>query len=341
MAKTRELSTDLRQKIIDCHKKGKGYRIISKELDLPLSTVGNIIRKFKNSEHTVANLPRSGRPRKLNDSNARWIGRKVKKNPFVTRGEIQSDLKEAGIDVGKDTISRALNRTGLFSRSPRKVPLLKPQHVKARLNYAKTYGEKPQEFWDKVIWSDETKIELFGRNSATRVWRKDGSAYNNKNTIPTVKFGGGSIMVWGCFSSKGPGELEIIDGRMNGRMYREILEKNLFKSADLLGHGRDFVFQDDNDPKHTAKLTKKWLQDKEIEVLSWPSQSPDLNPIENLWKLLKINVQKRNPSNIQQLKVFCTEEWHKISANVCKNHVCNYRKRLEAVEQNKGYATKY
>lgn len=225
MAKTRELSTDLRQNIINFHKKGKGYRIISKELDLPLSTVGNIIRKYKNSEHAVANLPRSGRPRKLTDGNARWISRKVQKNPFITRGEIQSDLKEAGADVGKDTISRALNRTGLLSRSPRKVPLLKRRHVNARLNYVKTYGEKPQEFWDKVIWSDETKIELFGRNSATRVWRKKGSAFNNKNTIPTVKFGGGSIMIWGCFSSKGPGELEIIDGRMNGHMYRKILEK--------------------------------------------------------------------------------------------------------------------
>ena len=227
MAKTRELSTDLRQMIIDCHKKGIRYRIISKKLDIPLSTVGNIIRKYKNSEHAVVNLSRSGCPRKLTDSNARWIGRKVQKNPFVTRGEIQSDLKEAGIDVGKDTISRVLNRPGLFSRSPRKVLLLKHQHVKARLNYVKTYGENPQEFWDKVIWSDETKIELFGRNSATRVWWKDGSAFYNKNTIPTVKFGGGSIMIWGGFSSKGPGEIEIIDGKMNGRMYRKILGKTV------------------------------------------------------------------------------------------------------------------
>ena len=134
MAKTRELSTDLPQKIIDCQKKWKGCRLISKELDLSLITVGNIIRMYKNFEHAVANLPNSGCPRKLTDGNARCISRTVQKNPFVTRGEIQSDLNEAGIDVGKDTISRALNCTGIFSRYYRKVPLLKRQHVKARLN---------------------------------------------------------------------------------------------------------------------------------------------------------------------------------------------------------------
>jgi transposase len=257
MAKAKELSKDMRNKIIQRHKEGQGYRKISKEMDLPLNTVGNIIRKYKKFGDGITNIPRTGRPRKLNESNSRWISRKVQKDPFITRSEIQTDLKGAGIDVSKDTISRALNRTGLISRSPRKVPLLKRQHVKARLKFVETYEEKRREFWEKVIWSDETKIELFGRNTATRVWRKNGTAHNIQNTIPTVKFGGGSIMVWGCFSSNGTGELEMINGRMNGEMYREILEKKLRKSTVSLGHDRDFVFQHDNDPKHTAKLTKE------------------------------------------------------------------------------------
>ena len=166
-------------------------------------------------------------------------------------------------------------------------------------------------FWEKVIWSDETKVELFGRNTATSVWRKNGTAFKKHNTIPTVKFGGGSIMMRGCFSSKGAGELQVIHGRMNGRMYREVLAKNLQKSATSLG--RNFVLQLDNDPKHTAKLTKQWFENNGICTFDWPSQSPDLNPIENLWNTLKVEVHKHNPQNIKQLEELCKEDWGKVT----------------------------
>ena len=105
----------------------------------------------------------------------------------------------------------------------------------------------------KVLWSDETKMELFGINSTRCVWRRRNAAYDPKNTIPTVKHGGGNIMLWGCFHAKGTGQLHRIKGTMDGAMYHQILGENLLPSARALKMCRGWVFQHDNDPKHMAK----------------------------------------------------------------------------------------
>ncbi len=88
---------------------------------------------------------------------------------------------------------------------------------------------------------------------------------------------------------------------------------------------------------HTAKATKKWLKKKHIKVLEWPSQSPDLNPIENLWRELKVGLAKHQPRNLNDLERICKEEWDKIPTEKCANLVANYKKRLTSVIANKGF----
>ncbi len=177
---------------------------------------------------------------------------------------------------------------------------------------------------NKILWSDETKVELFGLNSKWYVWRKPGTAHHLSNTVPTVKHGGGSIMLWGCFSAAGTGRLVAIEGKMNAAKYRDFLDENLLQSAQDLRLGRRFTFQQDNDPKHTAKITKEWLHNNFVTVLEWPSQSPDLNPIEHLWRDLKMAVHQRLPSNLTELERICKEEWQRIPKSRCqkKTHGC-------------------
>ena len=103
---------------------------------------------------------------------------------------------------------------------------------------------------------------LFGHQGKRYVWYKPNTSHHPENTIPTVKHGGGSIMLWGCFSLAGTGKMVRIEGMMDGAKYREILEGNLFQSSRDLRLGRRFTFQQDNDPKYTAKATLEWLKGK-------------------------------------------------------------------------------
>ncbi len=157
--------------------------------------------------------------------------------------------------------------------------------------------------------------------------------------VPTVKHGGGTVLMWGCMSAAGVGELHFIDGIMNSQMYSSILKEKMLPSLRALG--RRALFQHDNDPKHTSKATVGFLKKNRVKVIQWPSMSPDLNPIEHLWGILKRQVEHHSPSSIQSLKEVILEEWKKIDLAKCCQLVHSMPRRLGAVIKNHGGHTKY
>ncbi|KAG2470802.1 TCB1 transposase, partial [Polypterus senegalus] len=332
--KSKELSVDLRDRIVSRHKSGEGYRKV------PMSTVASIVRKSKKFK-TTRTPSRAGRLSKLSDRGRRALVREVTKNPMVTLSELQRSSVERGEPSRRTTISAVIHQSGLYGRVARRKPLLSKRHIAARLEFAKRHLKDSQTMRNKILWSDETKIELFGVNARRHVWRKPGTAHHQANTIPTVKHGGGSIMLWGCFSVAGTGRLVRIKGKMTVAMYRDILDENLLQGTFDLRLGRRFFFQQVNDPKHTAKISKEWLQDNSVNVLECPSQSPDLNPIEYLWRDLKMAVHRRIPSNLMELERCCKEEWTKLAKDRCAKLMASYSKRLEAVIAAKGASKKY
>uniref|UniRef100_A0A8C5LNK9 Transposase n=1 Tax=Leptobrachium leishanense TaxID=445787 RepID=A0A8C5LNK9_9ANUR len=249
----KELSLSVKQAIIRLKKQNKPIREIARTLGVAKTTVWNILKK---------NEP--GRPQKTTVVDDRRILSLVKKTPFTTVGQIKNTLQEVGVCVSKSTIKRRLHQSEYRGFTTRCNPLVSLKNRPARLEFAKQHLTKPSQFWNKILWTDETSINLCQSDGKRRVWRRKGTAHDPKHTTSSVKHGGGSVMAWACMAANGTGSLVFIDdvtadksSRMNSEVFRAILSAHIQpNAAELIG--RRFTVQMDNDPKHTAKATKEF-----------------------------------------------------------------------------------
>ncbi len=235
----KELSEDLKNIIVALHKDGVGYKKIAKTLKLSCST----IQRF-NRTGSTQNRPRHAQPKKLGARAQRHIQRLG--NRRMNAASIAAEVElVGGQPVSAQTVRRTLHQIGLHGCRLRRNPLLKMMYKKARKQVAEDKQTKDMDYWNNVLWSDETKINLFGSDGVKRVWRQPGEEYKDKCVLPTVKHVGGNVMVWGCMSAAGTGELQFIEGTMNADMYCDILKQSMISSLRRLG--RRAVFQYDND----------------------------------------------------------------------------------------------
>lgn len=206
--------------------------------------------------------------------------------------------------------------------------------------WAKDHLNWTQRQWDSVLFSDESTFHVSVGDESGTVMRNKTEAFHADCIKKTVKFPSG-VMIWGCMSSRGVGKLNFIEGMVNAAKYQKILQDSLIPSIRKLHRNRELIFQQDGASCHTAKTTMKWFQDRQIEVLDWPSSSPDLNPIETLWGKMKKRLRNERPSTKQELCEKLKEVWSQITRQDCQNLVNTMTARCQAVIKSKGDVTPY
>ena len=326
-----QLSVEEKQKILKVSKKGLSHRKIAKKIHRSKTSV----TYFLQDPSKLEAVKRSGRKKKLVDRDKRRVVRAAS-NKVISCRQISADLN---LKVSRWTVNRVIRESGILKHKKKKTsPSLTDTHRQARLDWAKKHMTWNKE-WQNVVWSDEKKFNLDGPDGFSYYWhdlRKEQELFSSRAQ------GGGSVMIWGAFSLNGQSEICFIDTRLKALDYQNILKKHLVDIGEKIG-GEKWVFQQDNAPVHRAKVNLNWFNREKINVIPWPSLSPDLNPIENLWGLLarKVYANGRQFHTIAELKTAITQSWAEITIAERRPLVESMPNRLFEVIRLNGAKTKY
>ena len=316
MAKRKKLDYSVRQAVVKLHKENHTIREISEKVKRSKSVVGRVVKSY-NFTGKIVSAFKTDRPRKTSAREDRIMQRMSLKDRSKSCTEIKRIMNSTScVNVSRQNVSRRLQEIGLFKRTPRKKPLVSSKNKKNRSEFANRYVIWTNENWVKVFFSDESKFNLFGNDGKNNVKRHIGERLSATCTKKTVKFRGGSVMVFGMFSSQGTSPLVRLQTHVNAQIYKNIVQDHAVPIIQNSGFDRA-TFMQNNAPCHKAKVVMSYHSEQDFEIVDWPPQSPDLNHIENLWKTLGLKVTERNLTNTEDLWVKLQEEWSKISIEDC------------------------
>jgi transposase len=328
-------------RVIELLHSGLSGHQINKDTGIGLASISRI----RNKHCPDLDKSSGGRPSKLTTANINYTKRAMHMGKISNATEAAQTLQNiTNMSVTPQTVRRNLRSTGWKAVKKRKRPALKPGHMRARKEFAERHLHWTVDDWKRVIWSDETKINRLGSDGQQWVWKEAGEGLNARLVQQTTKYGGGHVMVWGCMTWHGVGFAARIEGNMDADLYTRILDDDLLNTIKWYKlKPENLKFQQDNDSKHTSKKAREWFEDNDIDVLIWPANSPDMNPIEHLWVHIKNELKKfeHPPSGVLELWERVEKLWDDIPPEVCQNLIESMPRRIQAVAKAKGAWTKY
>lgn len=301
MARGPELLPHVRERICELKRSAKwGAKRIQKHAypHIPLSTIHYTLRQEAKRVHGIS-IPRPGPIRKLTEEDRDRVYDAIQSRPDITREDL---LAEVDYKVKRHSIWRLTHEMGLRKWRKMNRPYLTPIHAAKRLNWALTYRHFTPEDWKRVFWSDETTVERGqgARKEWTFIPPRDQLQNRDHGIQMTLSKGKQSKqMFWACFSGA-PRKTGLIPLYGDPNAQRKGITKEVIYTLyrgilPTLLANEDAIFQHDNAPTHTAYIVQELLRELGVNVMDWPPYSPDLNPIENLWALLKADILRLRP----------------------------------------------
>lgn len=330
-----QLTTVERAAIVTLHGVGWTGRDIAHELHCSENTVSLWLSRWQHTR-SLEDSERSGRPRctdeETDDSIEALAAEQKRTVPKAIKKELQ-------LECSARTVRRRLDEVGLYGRIGRTEYVYEERDLQRRLSFAEGYACWTTADWDRVIFSDETHIEVYGRS---RVWvqRPVGHAFDPDYLVERVPHSE-RVSLWGCFCARGVGQAEIFVGEFDAKRYVDILQHNLIQTALHFYPNEHWWFQQDNAPQHTANISKRWFHNHGVDLLDFPPYSPDLNPIENLWGILKGRIEKRLARTTDEIERVLKEEWEALDKELLTSLAHSMPTRCAAVVANHGHKAPY
>ena len=342
-----QYDSPLKNRVIGAIKLGGKIREAARLFEVPESCARFWWSRFKKTG-TTHNQPRSGRPRKVSTGGRKKLIEHAIKHRRLSLRALGKTLNP---QISTNTTRRILADAGYHRRVARRKPYLKPLHRKFRREWAERHASWNANLWKHIIWSDECYIHINDKNGRIYVTRRPDEALDDECVINAFNSSDIKVMVWGCFTQNKKGPLVVLEypggkgGGMNTSRYiDQVLSGPLLTFYHNMKRSRRYMkLQQDNAPCHTSKKTMQWMSKNRIALFDHPPSSPDLNPIENIWHLLKNHVRSRprTPTSTAELIQAVRDAWDSISIDTINSLVSSMPDRVDAVLAAEGGHTKY